>query len=233
MSGAVKFVKDVRRLASTFLTGTVVYIDPASGGSSQPGWAYSEGGVLLASGVLKIGKDHITNRLVDLYDQLSYPLFKYGAPDLLVVEELRGRMVHPFLHWSVGVTVVALTAEAVLEIPITCWKAFAEADADYTKGDEADARAFAHTCLALARGEPLPFRTRTVDRRVGRTKRAVAAKGRARTKRAAATRAGGVGSIKRKTPGRDPPGTSGRSLRTTKSKTTGVRATKRPKGGKK
>lgn len=185
MSGAVKFKRDVQRYKQAFLAGTVLYIDPASGGTSQPGWAYTEGGVLIDSGVLQLVKSDIATRLLDLFAQLSYPQFKYGAPDLLVIEELRGRMVHPYLHWSAGVSVTAIDAEAVLEIPIVCWKAFAAADPEYTKSDEEDARAFAHTCLALARGERPPER---VAGRVGSSHRAAAAARRKRTKRKSTTR---------------------------------------------
>lgn len=202
MSGAVKFCRDILRHKNAVLEGTVLCLDPASGGTSQPGWAYISGGELVASGSLALCKGDITDRLVDLLEKLSYPLFKYGSPDLLVIEELRGRMVHPYLHWSAGVTVVAVNAEAVLEIPITCWKAFAAADPNYAKGDEADARAFAHACIGLARGEPLPYRSRAVGKRMGRTDRAPAAKGRARAKRATAAGTSRVRATKRPTKGK-------------------------------
>lgn len=148
---SARFRQALKQHSKAVLNGSMLCVDPASGGSSQPGWAYYLGGELQESGVLQLCSGTIQDRLVDLSHKLGYSQFKWHAPELLVVEELRGRMVHRYLHWSVGVIVSQLDPEALLEIPVAVWKESAKANPDYEKSDEADARAFGEACVTYCR----------------------------------------------------------------------------------
>lgn len=124
-------------------------VDPALGtGDSNAGYAWVIGGELEEA-----GEFHYNPK--DTADALR--LFRrhvksFGPVDVLVVEELRGSMVHPHLHWVVGVLVEAVQHDHLIKLPIPLWKAEAKLDPDYVKTDEGDARCFATTVLNLAKG---------------------------------------------------------------------------------
>jgi hypothetical protein len=167
--GRATFYKRVKQHADLLANGRVLCIDPATGSTSQPGWALYVGGRCVRSGVLNLpGRAPVADRLRALRTQLQ--ALDPGALDVLVLEELRGSMVHAHLHWAAGVVAEALHAEVLLEIPIPVWKAVAAADPRYTKGDEADARAFGEALVALARGSA-PERGTAATRGWKRTKR--------------------------------------------------------------
>lgn len=145
------FFAKVRKHRDKVLRGRVLYVDPATGASSNPGWALSEAGVLVASGEIAGLHGETPERLAQLFWRLhDDPRFQ--DLDMLVVEQLRGSMVAAQLHWSVGAILAALPAEVMCEIPIKVWKAVAKTDPTYTKGDEADARAFCAAVVAVASG---------------------------------------------------------------------------------
>lgn len=148
--GQAAFYAAVRKWAPRLLTARVVVVDPSTGATSRPGWAIIEGGAIVASGTLPIESGGLVTRLLDLWRQLRDTIGV--GPTVLVIEKLRGSMVHASLHWAAGVTVAALEPNHVIEIPICVWKAAASQDATYAKGDEADARAMARACLLLAAG---------------------------------------------------------------------------------
>lgn len=166
---SVNFKKKVASLSDA-LRGLVVCIDPASGASSMPGYAVYHNGRLLRSGVLVINSSaNVQFRLGQLRSLLLAN--ELAGPDVLVIEKISGRLAHPFLIWSVGVTVEALAPTHVLEIPTTEWKPYARADATYTKSDEADAKIFGTAVLDLGGIKPSPSTgaKRSSDNR-GRTK---------------------------------------------------------------
>lgn len=75
---------------------------------------------------------------------------------ILVVEELRGGMVNPHLHWAAGTLIAGITRQLrvlrMIELPICYWKAHAAQDPTYTvKTDIADATQIGRTLYALAR----------------------------------------------------------------------------------
>lgn len=183
----------LRKHSEAVLGGRVVCIDPATGSTSQPGYAVLEHGELVRSGVLKIDRRlGIARRLKALADQLLDE--GLALPELLVVERLRGRMVHPHLHWAVGVIVATLDPEAIIELPIPLWKAVARADTTYAKSDEADACAFGQTVIYLVRGLDPTGSAPQVPRRAGAVRRrATGASGVRDTKRK-----GGSGRCRRK-----------------------------------
>ncbi len=145
-----KLSKDVRACKNSILSSNFVAIDPASGGTSNPGFAYYKAGVLIDSGELPIMQKGATiqDRLRRLADELA---LNFGEADVLAIEDVKGKHCHEFLKWAIGVTIVGCRAPAVLFVPIPAWKAFVKVCDGYQKSDEADAIAIGATCLALAR----------------------------------------------------------------------------------
>ncbi len=136
-----------RRYSSAILTGNLLAIDPASGGTSDPGYACYVNGALQASGTIPLkGKDPIYLRLGALY------LWLHGKwdVDVLVVERIRGKMAHEFLRWAVGVTVAAVQPRLLFEMPVPTWKKLA--GKHHVKTDENDAIAIGDTMISLAGG---------------------------------------------------------------------------------
>lgn len=166
----MKLSEELKREA---LEGILLAIDPASGGTSQPGWAVFKQGGLKASGELAL-EGNIVERLSDLLVQLNELMIEYEVT-ALVVEQLP-RRVHHYVMWSVGVTIAA--APEVLpfaEIPISAWKEIAREQSDYVKGDAADARCIGQAVVSAARGRDLPTSGRGKRGR-GRPKTAVRAR---------------------------------------------------------
>jgi hypothetical protein len=145
------FFAKIRKHRDKVLHGRVLYVDPATGATSNPGWALSVNGVLVESGEIAGLRGETPQRLHALWRRLSADP-RFQNLDMLVVEQLRGSMVAAQLHWSVGVILVALPAEIVCEIPIPVWKSVARADPHYVKGDEADSRTFCTAVLLVASG---------------------------------------------------------------------------------
>jgi hypothetical protein len=134
------------QLNDKLLNGGVLALDPASGGTSLPGWAYALAGEEKASGVLEIyggGIQHRLRKLALLVQELTKDL----QVDVLCVEMLP-RRVHHYVMWSVGAFLGALRGEVeVLEVPIKDWKETVRENSTYSKGDEQDARAILATAL--------------------------------------------------------------------------------------
>ncbi len=170
------------------LSGRVLGIDPATGATSNPGWALMVAGEIIDSGEIAGLKGSTPERLRQLFERLSGPEFAHLQPvDVLLVEMLRGSMVHVALHWSVGVIVTALPAEIICETPIQVWKCVSRADSTYTKTDANDARCFCTTALLVASGlgpaAGAPAPAGRQRRKRGSTKRSSRVRNAARRKR--------------------------------------------------
>ena len=136
----------VQRFADSILRGTVLAIDPASGGTSLPGWAAYRGGQFLKGGTLPISGGVIQDRLRALYDALQVT-----DPDVLVIERIRGGNAHEYLHWAVGVTIAATKPLILIEMPVSTWKK--HAGKLHKKSDAADAKAIGDCLLDMAKGK--------------------------------------------------------------------------------
>lgn len=130
------------------LTGTVLAVDPASGASSMPGWAYSTSGTLRASGEMNVPKGAVPFRLHHIAMN-----FREAVPtlDILVIEKIRGPMVQGLLQWSVGAIASAFPSAKLVELPIYLWHELR--DNNYVKSDAADAELILKTILLLAKKE--------------------------------------------------------------------------------
>lgn len=135
---------DARRNAHLILGGTLLSIDPASGGTSEPGYAVFHRGVCVESGIVPLLKTgQVQHRLKLLYCALSK-----HAVDVLIIERIRGAKAHAYLQWSVGVAVAAVCPALLLEMPVPTWKMLA--GKLHIKSDETDARAIGQALITLA-----------------------------------------------------------------------------------
>ena len=130
----------IRQNRDVILNGKLLAIDPASFGSSVPGFAIFEGGVLLTSGTLPRPpgtKRDTYLRLQYLYEQSAKLL--PGPPDVLLVEEIHKAMAPVQLLWATGVSIAAVRAPVTIEVALNFWKSLAKATPGYVKGDAMDA----------------------------------------------------------------------------------------------
>lgn len=138
--------KVVSKCANQILTGRVLAIDPASGGSSLPGWAIYEGGQFVAGGVIELrSRDPIDKRLQVLMKRLQ---LDFTDIDVLALEKIRGRSSHEYLKWSVGVTIASCNAPHFIEVPSALWRAIRPEN--YVKTDAADAALIGRVVVLVA-----------------------------------------------------------------------------------
>ena len=129
------------------LTGNVLAIDPASGASSPPGWALFNKGKLRKYGVITINpKLNVQQRLHQLQQELATAYFDV---DVVVLEEIRGSMAHVYLHWACGVTASSFPDAALVELPISFWKAIVPEG--YVKADDTDAAYIGLAAIMIAK----------------------------------------------------------------------------------
>jgi hypothetical protein len=143
-----EFAKKCRKHAPIILSGRILAIDPASGGTSLPGYAFYEAGELKDSGVIKLDqKAPFQNRLHEL-SQSYFELCGGVTPDVLVVEKIRGPRAHIYLKWAVGITIAAVNANVNLECPHATW--FRYKPDDYVKSDKMDAECIGRAAVITA-----------------------------------------------------------------------------------
>ena len=144
------YVRQCAKAATALSGGRVLAIDPASGGTSRPGWAVFEAGVYIGSGTLAVEGATIQERLDSLRSLLRGT--KFGTIDVLAIERIRGRLAHVYLTWAVGVTVSSFPDAQLTEVPVPVWKKYIKDDTLYSKTDEADAVAIGCAAISTARG---------------------------------------------------------------------------------
>lgn len=133
--------------------GTLLAIDPSSGGTSLPGYAVFHAGILVVSGVIEFPKpkQDIYKRLAFLYDKVSALLPE--PPDVLAIEQIHPKMAGKELIWAAGTSIAAARSLITLELPLNIWKAVAKATPSYIKDDESDARMIGMAVVMLAQGK--------------------------------------------------------------------------------
>ncbi len=148
--GFLPFYKQVQKLTEPILNGTLLAIDPSSGGTSLPGFAVFKAGELLTSGTLELGRKKLS-----IYDrlQLLYPAIVQltdGPPSVLAIEMIRGQNFSShYLHWAIGTTIAASQAPTI-EVVQHAWKALAKVSPGYFKGDQQDAEKIGECLILLA-----------------------------------------------------------------------------------
>lgn len=136
-----KYEKDLAKLGSLPMTGTVLAIDPSSGSvGSQPGFALFREGRLVEAGTIRVTPgDDIHARLFELRRSL---MEDFTTPDVLVTENIPPFMGGGFnrailnLHYSVGVILSVFLAKTIRVTPIT-WQKNISKDS-YCKSDTHD-----------------------------------------------------------------------------------------------
>lgn len=150
-SGFLPFYRKVRELSETILQGTLLCIDPSSGGTSLPGFSVFVAGELITSGTLVLGE-----RKMPIYErlQLLYPAIvelTSGPPDVFAIEMIRGQgFSSRYLDWAIGASMASARTANVLELPMHCWKAVAKVTPGYFKGDQQDAECIGWAMVLLA-----------------------------------------------------------------------------------
>lgn len=140
------FYQSLQPLRDKILNGTVISIDPSSGGSSQPGFAVAQGSELLTSGELDLPrKKNVYERLQLLHTYVMK--LTPEPPDVVVVEQIIKGAAHIHLLWSVGTIVSAARTPDVIQVPIVAWKAVANATEGYIKGNAMDAELILKTVI--------------------------------------------------------------------------------------
>lgn len=151
-NGCAPFYMKVRQHADQILTGTLIALDPASGGTSNPGFSIWVAGEMLTSGEITFGKKRLPvyDRLQILHDRVSK--LTAEPPDVFALEMIRGQgFSSHYLHWAIGASIAAARTPAVIETPMHAWKAVAKVTSGYVKGDAADAECIGHALVLLAR----------------------------------------------------------------------------------
>lgn len=151
-------------LASVLLNGRVLTVDPASGGSSMPGYAVTIAGQFVENGELRIPKGSLINyRLHELHKALCAVTEAHGPFDMLIIEDIpivfgtrgrgaKGSKGNPHggaitpgiinLHWSCGVILAAQPWPHVVKVAPQSWHSWVRQvmnEADYVKSDSNDA----------------------------------------------------------------------------------------------
>src|SRR5574343_1533553 len=95
-----KIAKIIKKHDNLILGGNMLAIDPAS---HSLGYAYYKKGQLIDKGTLEApSRLSIHGRLLWLNTNLKLLQDQHGVVDVLIVEEIRGRMAHAYLMWAVG-----------------------------------------------------------------------------------------------------------------------------------
>lgn len=138
------------RMKALCKEGTILAIDPSSGGSSSPGFCLVKDGVLQDYGILRIPKSTLIHaRLHHLAESMRREL---PIADMLIIEDIppfmqskgtsfRNASVN-HLHYSVGVTLSCQPWPVVVHLTPQSWHAYIRSvmdEAEYVKSDETDA----------------------------------------------------------------------------------------------
>lgn len=142
-----KYEAQCEKHREAIATGRLLAIDPASGATSDIGYAIFEKGELIESGSISIPRAKTPKRLRELC-RVVYHKFKDQFPDVLVVERIRGSNAHVSLLWAVGTIIAALPCDILLECPVPTWKK--HRPWGYEKSDEQDAKCIGQATLILA-----------------------------------------------------------------------------------
>lgn len=139
----------------TKLNRTVLSIDPASGSTSEPGYALFVEGKLVQSGTIKSPRGRqINQRLQVIADTLRE---QFPIPDVLIIEHIppsfgpAATVAVAALHKSIGAILASVRCKDYIEVAPASWHAVANRlDFKYEKSDEKDAIIIGWTVLKLA-----------------------------------------------------------------------------------
>ena len=154
-----------RQYRKYILEGTFLAIDPSSGKSSAAGWALFKEGKLYSSGTVEICS--IAAKEMRLRAIMECVQADFKPVDLLVIENIEGRMAPKILIQAAGVYIASIQSKAYFEMNIRTWQSIAEklggwkktnksgtvrGDCNGNEGDEYDAQYIGWAAIALALG---------------------------------------------------------------------------------
>ena len=138
------------------LNGTMLCIDPSSGGVTKggqkgvSGWALFEAGELKESGTIGFEGSKLTfERVKEVGKKFSHIFDKV---DILVIEEIKGAKAQKSLIQACGAIIAAVEWDSVFEINVRTWQSIANKLGGWIKTDEDDAIYLGYAALAIAKG---------------------------------------------------------------------------------
>lgn len=157
ISKTSKTYKKIQPIADIILNGKILAIDPSTGSqSSQPGYAWFEGGKLVESGeiTVKVGED----RNVRLSEISRCIREDFDKPDVLIVEYIppvtygsglkMNKVSIMALQKAIGAIIGARLVDNFLEIPAASWRSWKPDN--YIKSDEMDSICLGLCAIGLA-----------------------------------------------------------------------------------
>ena len=138
------------------LKGTMLVIDPSSGGTSkkgedsEAGWAYFCEGRLDSSGTIGYPREKVVfKRLRNVSEHWRSQENTY---DLFVIEDIRGYRAQQSLIQACGVYITSIDFEEFFQLNVQTWKSIAKQWGGYVKSDENDAIYMGYATVAIALG---------------------------------------------------------------------------------
>lgn len=138
------------------LNGTMLCIDPSSGGTnrkgeqSNAGWAIFKKGRIWSSGILEL--DHGESKGVRLRAIGKCMMESFDEYDILAIEDINGYKAPQALIQSCGVYISSTTTDGLIEMNSRTWQAIANRLGGWVKSDEEDAKYIGWAAIAFALG---------------------------------------------------------------------------------
>lgn len=138
------------------LNGSMLCIDPSSGGTnrkgekSNAGWGVFGEGKVLESGLLEL--DHGESKEVRLRAIADCMRESFDKYDILVIEDINGYKAPQVLIQACGAFISSTNTKGLVEMNSRTWQAIANRLGGWKKGDEADALFIGWAAIAFAMG---------------------------------------------------------------------------------
>jgi hypothetical protein len=139
------------------LGGSMLCIDPSSGGSSKKGeksvagFALFEGGTLVESGTIEFPEEKVVfKRLHNVRDEVRQTFTE--TYNLFVLEDIRGYRAQQSLIQACGVFITSIDFKDFFQPNVQTWKSIAKHWGGYVKSDEQDAIYMGYATIAIAMG---------------------------------------------------------------------------------
>ena len=153
-------MKNLQNAASRVaaLEGSMLVIDPSSGGTSKrgekscAGWATFFEGKLIGSGILEYPSEKVVFKRLKTLRRYVTDFFDGDLYELFVLEDIRGYRAQQSLIQSCGVYITSIDFEEFFQINVKTWKSIAKQWVGYVKSDENDAVYMGYAAVAIALG---------------------------------------------------------------------------------
>lgn len=139
------------------LKGSMLCIDPSSGGSSKKGeksvagFALFDEGILVDSGTIEFPEEKVVYKRLHNVRDITRESFS-DRYDLLVLEDIRGYRAQQSLIQACGVFITSIDCKEFFQPNVQTWKSIAKHWGGYEKSDEQDAIYMGYATIAIALG---------------------------------------------------------------------------------